>query len=102
MENVKTTTPAALHYTTIALSVLLAFLALFYMDEGTSALTDLFTPDNLMGLIIYCTPTFVISFLLFKFLSKKMYRSESIFLSLVIGIPLGFLMVILLLFAIKG
>ncbi len=102
MENVKTTTPTVLHYATIALSVLLAFLALFFMDEGTSALTDLFTPDNLMALIIYCTPTFVISFFLFKYLSKEMFKSESILLSLVIGIPLGFSMVILLLFAIKG
>ncbi len=102
MENVKTTTPAALHFATLALSVLLAFLALFYMDEGTTALTDLFTPDNLLALILYCTPTFVISFFLFKYLSKEMYKSESIFLSLVIGIPLGFSLVILLLFAIKG
>lgn len=101
MENVKANTPTVLHYSTIALSVLLAFLALFYMDEGTNTLADLFRLDNLMALIIYCTPACVISLLLFRYMSKELNKLESIFISLVIGIPLGFTLVIFLLFAIR-
>ncbi len=102
MEDVKTNAPTVLHYTALALSVLLACFALFYIDEDTHARTDVFTPGNLVALIIYFTPTFVISFLLFKYISKEINRFESIFYSLVIGIPLGFTLVIFLLYLIRG
>lgn len=102
MENVKSHAPTVLHYTALALSVLLACFALFYIDEDTHALTDVFTLGNLFGLIIYFTPACGISFLLFKYISKEIKTLESIFLSLVIGIPLGFTMVVFLLFVIKG
>ncbi len=101
MKHVKTHTPTVLHYTTLALSVLLACFALFYIDEDTHALTDVFIPGNLFGLIIYFTPACGISFLLFKYISKEIDTLQSIFLSLVIGIPLGLTMVILLLFALR-
>tara|TARA_R110000850_G_scaffold254614_1_gene380192 strand:- start:78149 stop:78454 length:306 start_codon:yes stop_codon:yes gene_type:complete len=101
MENVKTQTPTMLHYTALALSVLLACFALFYIDEDTHALTDVFAPGNLLALIIYFTPACALCFVLFKFISKEFKTLESIFLSLVIGIPLGFTMVLFLLFALR-
>lgn len=101
MENVKTYTPTVLHYTVLALSVLLACFALFYIDEDTHALTDMFILGNLLGFIIYFIPACGISFLLFKYISKEIKTLESIFLSLIIGIPLGFTMVIFLLFALR-
>ncbi len=101
MEQVKTHTPTVLHYTTLALSVLLACFALFYIDEDTHALTEVFTLGNLFAFIIYFSPACGISFLLFKYISKEIDTLQSIFLSLVIGIPLGFTLVIFLLFALR-
>ncbi len=96
MENAKTTAPTALHYTKIAFIVLLACLTLFFIDEGSPDNSGLFNLGNLMGLLIYFIPTFALSILLFRYFSRKLYKSDSIFLSLLISIPICFFLVIFL------
>ncbi len=97
MEVVKRITPTVQHYLTIAFSVFFACITLFLIDKDTQALTDLFKPGNLVAFIVYFSPSFVISVLLFRYFSKKFNKSDSLFLSLLIGIPLSFLLVIFLL-----
>lgn len=97
MEDVKTNTTSVLHYVTIAFIVLLACFALFFIDEDKPNNPNLFNLGNLTGLVIYFTPTFFISVLLFRYFSKKFNKSNSMSLSLLIGIPLSFLSVIFLL-----
>jgi RsiW-degrading membrane proteinase PrsW (M82 family) len=101
MENVKTT-PAVQHYFTIALCILLACLALFSLDHETHSVFDLFKPGNLVALVIYFTPTFIVSLFFYHLLSKKYNSQRSLVLSLVAGIPISFALLISLLFALRN
>tara|TARA_R110002072_G_scaffold174802_6_gene330426 strand:- start:4375 stop:4677 length:303 start_codon:yes stop_codon:yes gene_type:complete len=81
----------------IALIVLVACFALFSLDKDVHTPSDLFEWGNFFALILYFTPTFLLSIFLFKYVSKKLHPSDSFLLALLIGIPFGFILVISLL-----
>jgi phosphoglycerol transferase MdoB-like AlkP superfamily enzyme len=101
MEYTKTNTSTISQYLTIALITILACFALFSLDKDTHSISDLLTPQNLIALLFYFLPTFIISVLLFELFSKKNNRTKSITLSLVTGIPISFLIVICFFLAIR-
>jgi hypothetical protein len=79
---------------TIVLVVMLAIIGLFSLDRETHSIMDLFEPGNMIAFVIYFVPAFLISFFLFWLFSKKYERKKSLVLSLVVGIPLSFTLVI--------
>jgi RsiW-degrading membrane proteinase PrsW (M82 family) len=82
------------YYATISICTLLACWGLFYLDHETKAIADLFTIGNLVALAIYFLPTFSICMLIFEKLFHKQTPSNRLVLSLLIGIPVGFTVVI--------
>jgi hypothetical protein len=94
MEYIKTNTSTFSHYLSIALIIILACFVLFSLDKDTHSISDLLTPQNLIALLFYFLPTFIISVLLFDLFSKKKNSVKSITFSLVTGIPIGFLIAI--------
>jgi hypothetical protein len=88
-------------YSVIAMSVLLACLLLFSIDEDTHKLSDLFTLENLSAWIIYAIPTFGVCAFMFRRFARKYDRGESLARALVIGIPLSFALVIVLLLSLR-
>jgi integral membrane sensor domain MASE1 len=77
--------------------IAIACIALFSLDKDMHAASDFLKPLNIAAFIIYVAPTLLLSFLLFKYFSKTHDRKKSTMLSLVIGIPLSFALVISLL-----
>jgi hypothetical protein len=94
MEYTKTNTSTISQYLTIALIVILACFVLFSLDKDTHSISDLLTPQNLIALLFYFLPTFIISALLFELFLKKYDKNKSFTLSLMTGIPISFLIVI--------
>ena len=82
---------------TIAIVVLLACFGLFYLDYETRSVADLFTTGNLVVLGIYYIPTLILCLSLMLLFTKKFSLSKSMALSLITGIPTGFVIVISLL-----
>ena len=82
----------------IALIVLLSCLGLGYLDHETKSIADLFKPGNIMALMLYFIPTFAISSWFFKLFLGKKDRVNSIVFALLSGIPVGFTLVIVLLY----
>ncbi len=101
MEQIKNTKSSTQQLSAIALFIILSCFALFSLDKGTHAFSDLFKPGNLVALIVYFIPTFLISGFLYEFLSRKRSTSRSILLSLIIGIPLSFTLIIIALINLK-
>jgi len=86
-----------IHYTdylTGILVILLSGLLLFYIDHETRSITDLFKPVNLVALMIYFIPTGLVCFGIYAFLQFR-GNKNCLLWSLVIGIPVGFGLVIL-------
>ena len=94
MEAIKTNTTAPLSFVLIALCTILACFGLFWLDWETKSILDLFKPGNLAALVVYFVPTFLTSTLLYSYLWRKKSPKLRIILSLLIGIPLGFILVI--------
>ena len=90
------------HYFTIAVAILLSIFLLFSLDKDTHAFSDLLKPGNLAALVVYYLPTFLICFLLFRYFIRKQKGSRSALLSLSIGIPLSFVLVISALLILKN
>ncbi len=92
-----TSTPQSLAKPTFLLAffVLLSCWGLFWLDYETRSISDLFNIGNLVALLVYFVPTFLITFLLFLFFLNKNNKRRSMVLSLAIGIPLSFTLVIL-------
>lgn len=86
----------------IALGVFLSCLALIAIDKDTHTWNDLFYPGNIVALLIYFTPTYVLSCLLYRVLSRRNAASKSIWFSLVIGVPTGFGLIILFFVLVSG
>jgi len=76
--------------------ILLFCLALFSLDHETQSVGDLFTPGNLVALMLYFFPTWLICSLLYT-LFLKLNNKNSFAWSLVLGIPAGFLLMVLIL-----
>ncbi|MBK6399712.1 MAG: hypothetical protein IPN61_14135 [Bacteroidetes bacterium] len=79
----------------LSFSVLLACWGLFWLDYETKEVGDLFKIGNLVALLIYFVPTFLLSYLIYLFLLQKWDNSKSLFWSLIIGIPASFTLIIL-------
>jgi hypothetical protein len=81
--------------------IILSTFALFTLDKDTHGIADLFTPSNLAALVLYVVPTFIICSL-FLFLIKNRKRpSGSLLLSLALGIPVGYALVIIVMILIR-
>ncbi|HKC37679.1 MAG TPA: hypothetical protein VKB95_16495 [Chitinophagaceae bacterium] len=79
-----------------SLIVLFCCFFLFWFDHETGTFADLVTPGNLVALVIYFTLTFLLCGFLF-YLFSKITSKRSFALAHLIGIPAGFILVILLL-----
>lgn len=79
----------------LALIVGISCLLLFSLDHETTSFWKLFEPGNLVALIFYFLPTWVMTMIVY-YLSVK-YRSgkSHILLAALIGIPLAFTAIIL-------
>jgi positive regulator of sigma E activity len=93
------TTVTLKKYSWLGSSLLVFFccLFLFWLDKDTKVFSDLVQPGNLVALIIYFTPTFLLCSLLYYLFNKRMSWDNSFVLAHFIGIPVGFAAVILLL-----
>lgn len=85
-----------LHHVLTPIVVILFCLGLFYIDKDTQNLSDLFKPANLFAFTIYFIPTYIICILL-QGIFKNQPNQKRFFLALSIGIPLGFILVMVLL-----
>ncbi|MDF1676193.1 MAG: hypothetical protein P1U44_10795 [Vicingaceae bacterium] len=85
---------ARFYYFFSALIVVLACFGLFYLDRETHSVTDLFQTGNLVVLVFYFIPTYILSCLLY-ILFQYLKSTKSVLLSLLIGIPLGFSLMML-------
>ena len=78
----------------IGLSLLVAVLLLFSIDRETHSISDLGKPENIGAFVLYFVPSFAICLYLYSMFARKRSKSDSVFLSLLIGIPLSFAVVI--------
>lgn len=81
------------YYFLSALIILLFCFGLFYLDKDTKNFFYLFKPGNLIALIIYFIPTYLLCFSLYKILERR-NNKNSFILALSIGVPVGFILVI--------
>lgn len=92
-----TTIPQTTLYHILTPVVTILFcLGLFYIDKDTQNLSDLFKPTNLFALAIYFIPTYIICIFL-QGIFKSQPHQKRFFLALGLGIPLGFILVMVLL-----
>ena len=84
----------------MVISVLISCFLLFSLDKDTHSLADLFKPGNLFALILYFIPTYAVCLLL-NALFEHRHLNRSMLWSLILGIPLGFTLVIATLLALK-
>jgi hypothetical protein len=89
---------ASLQYLKIAAVVLLSCAALFSLDSETRSVSDLFTPENISAWVIYAIPTIIICSLLYWAVNRKGRKKGSMTLSLAVGIPVSFVIIITLLY----
>jgi len=97
MEMTKTNSSDAQYALAVAFFVLIATWGIFYLDHETKSVSQLFDTGNLVALVIYFLPTFFISFFLYNIFSRKKTKRKSLILSLLTGIPLGFILVMIIL-----
>lgn len=74
---------------------------MFSFDSDPGQFSDLIHLENLVGLAIYFVPTYFFCRLLYRLFQKKQNRTDSMILSLIIGIPLSFTLIIVLLIHLK-
>ncbi|MFZ7116811.1 MAG: hypothetical protein ACO1G9_15630 [Bacteroidota bacterium] len=79
----------------LAVAVLFSCWGLFWLDHETKEIGDLFKWGNLAALLVYFLPTFLLSYIIYQFFIRKFNNTKSLVLSLVVGIPVGFLLIIL-------
>ncbi len=84
-------------YLWIALVIVAACFLLFSIDKDTHHFSDLFQPGNLVALAVYFIPTYVVCIMLFHYFARRHSLAGSTALSLLIGIPVSFALVIILL-----
>ncbi len=102
MQTVKTNLTLPLAEAIIALVVLAFYLLLVLIDGDTHSAGDVFNLRILPAMILYGLPAFIVCALLFRRFSKKYSGWKSLTDALLIGIPLTFGGVMLLLFVLKG
>ena len=89
MEAIRNKPSFALAYLKMGLIVMFFCLFLGWIDHETHSIMDLFKPGNIFALILYFTPTFLLSLLLFHLFVKKYAAGKSLTLALLSGIPAG-------------
>jgi hypothetical protein len=82
---------------TLAFATLALCWLLFAIDKDTHQFSDLLKPGNLAALVVYFTPTFLVSFLLYHILRTKTTNAKSMGLALLIGVPVSFIGIIYIL-----
>jgi len=102
METSKTNTTSVSQTFIISGIVLLACILLFSIDKDTHGFTDLLKPGNLAALVVYFTPTFLLSLFMFSFVFRNKHQSNRLMLSLITGIPAGFTLVICMMLWIRA
>lgn len=88
-------------FSAIAVFIILSCFVLFSLDKDMHTFSDLLKPGNLVALIVYFIPTFFICGFLSELFSRQLSTSKSLLLSLTIGIPLSFTLIIITLISLK-
>lgn len=83
------------NYLILSGSVLVACIALFFLDKEVNHLSDIL--HHIPALLTYSVPTFFACFFLYQLFLRKNGKSESLYLSLALGLPLGITSIILIL-----
>jgi|GEM_PF-4608357 len=86
--------PGKLQYILMALIVFICCFLLFSLDKDVKKFSDLFVPGIFVVLSLYFIPTFAVCYFLFRSLMKTHDKPLSLFISLIVGMPLGFGLVI--------
>lgn len=102
MDTIKKRAEVFVDYISITLLVFCSCLVLFLTDRETTGIIDLFTPPNLFALFLYAIPTTLLCFLLFWLLQRGFRKNISYLITLTLGIPFGFMLMILLLSYMMG
>ena len=89
------------YYLLSALFILLLCFGLFYIDKDTKSIADLFKPGNLVALMLYFFPVWLLCFLLYSLFRTKNQKHRAA-MALGIGIPVGFAAVIRVLSYLMG
>lgn len=102
MTNTSKTKQVSGSYLVASLIVVIIFcLLLGFIDRETKSIADLFNLGNILALLLYALPTYIICILFQQLLFKR--NSKHFFLlAHVMGIPLGFAIVMLILAARMG
>lgn len=83
------------NYLILSGSVLVACMALFFLDKEVNHFSDIL--HHIPALMTYSVPTFFACFFLYKRFLRKNNKSESLYLSLALGLPLGIISIIVIL-----
>ncbi len=89
------------YYLVSALIILMLCFGLFYLDKDTKSIVDLFKPGNLVALMLYFFPVWLLCFMLYSLFRLKKQKHRVI-MALGIGVPVGFAAVILALSYLMG
>lgn len=79
---------------TASVAILASCWLLFSIDKDTHHFSDLIKPNNLVVLVIYYVPTWIVSLSLFLIFKKMNIRYKAI-LALSLGIALSFTLIII-------
>ena len=102
MQVVKTVTKQqVISFLLVAAFILIAVVLLGYLDSDEGQVFDWFNVDNIAGLLIYFGPTLVICMLFYRRFKKKNNMATSIAKAVILGIPLCFTVIIIMLVTLK-
>jgi hypothetical protein len=77
------------------LIVIMFYCMAFMLDHETKHFTDLFQVGNIIALIVYAVPTYLICWLFYRLFARM--GNYPLVWSLVVGLPAGFMIVMVLL-----
>lgn len=80
-------------YWMMAAAVVASCLMLFSLDKETHGIADLLTPGNLVALVLYALPTYIICLILFTLFNRAYSPGKSVVRALAIGIPTGIIII---------
>lgn len=73
--------------------VIASCILLFRLDEETHSFSDLVAPGNLIVLIVYILPTYLLCLVLFLLFNRAYSPGKSAVRAMAIGIPPGLILV---------
>ncbi len=98
METIKSINLTTRKFLAIGLVVLFSCFLLFLLDNDKGTIADIGKTSNLLGLLLYFVPTFLVSLFFDRRFSKKNDNVTSFVLSLVTAIPITFVLVICIMY----